>query len=102
MSAHFVHGCKHRAMPSLYRDYFLAKEGALLPVLCQATPTNSTAGPLVQMEEQNWPPTFLINDFRLYLDIAPAPSIPTYPVLNDYSVYFDKSQSRPIINKRDI
>jgi len=41
-----AHGCKHSAMPSLYRDYFLAKETILWPVLRQATPTNSTGGPL--------------------------------------------------------
>jgi len=46
MSAHVVYGCKHRAIPSLYRDSFLAKEHALWPVLRQVTPTNYTAGPL--------------------------------------------------------
>ena len=34
-----VHGGKHRAMPSLYRDYLLAKVGDQWPVLRQATPT---------------------------------------------------------------
>jgi hypothetical protein len=37
---------KTRAMPSLHRDYLLAKEQVLLPVLRQATPTNFIAGPL--------------------------------------------------------
>jgi len=37
---------KKRAMPSLYRDYLLAKERTWLPVLRQATPTNFIAGPL--------------------------------------------------------
>jgi hypothetical protein len=37
---------KNHAMPSLYRDYFVAEDKALWPVLRQATPTNSTAGPL--------------------------------------------------------
>jgi len=37
---------KKRAMPSLHRDYLLAKERTWLPVLRQATPTNFIAGPL--------------------------------------------------------
>jgi len=37
---------KNHAVPSLYRDYFMAKERGLLPVLRQATPTNFIAGPL--------------------------------------------------------
>jgi hypothetical protein len=39
-------------MPSLYRDYFVAKEQGLLPVLRQATPTNFIAGPLAAIKDK--------------------------------------------------
>jgi len=38
MSAHFLHGGKHRAMLSLYQDRILPKNQTVNPVLRQATP----------------------------------------------------------------
>ena len=52
---------------SVYRD--LAKTP---PALTQ-TATNQTAGPLVQMETQNWPPTIEISDENFNVDNAFAP-----------------------------